>query len=261
MQTLFETFLGALLPPNAEANSIPENSTKWKLVGVYPSNKLVDEHLPDMFTLPLPFSGGTLASFHSSTPLLGSISGTHVINGLNGEHLEHVFPDISHMSLSVKHKGGLIKLPSLYTDLYKLAKAPEGPSGIILDDPAVCLVCGRICSGGNRKNQPARMLMNTNIDPGEATLHARECGAGIGVFFLAHKCSVLLIRGSRSMFYPSVYVDANGETGEGLHTNKPLFLSPKKYQKLEELYLKHQIGTEITRHRSQADRNIRGNWY
>lgn len=254
MQAIFESLLGVLQPPPNIENTGVETAPKWKLIGVYPTNKLVDEHLPGMF-------GEPVASFHSSTPLLGSISGTHVINGLNGERLEHVFPDMSQMGLSVKNRGGLIKLPSLYTDLYQICKNPEGPQGIIIDDPAVCLVCGRICSAGNRKIQPTRLSMQTNMDPGEATLHARECGAGVGVFFLAHKCAVLLIRGSRSIFYPSIYVDQNGESCENLHSNKPLFLNTKKYQKLEELYLKHQIGTEITRYRSTADRNIRANWY
>jgi len=252
MQAIFETLLGTLQPlQNNDAAGV-ETSPKWKLIGVYPNNKLVDEPLPDMF-------GATLASIHSSTPLLGSISGTHIISGLNGERLDHVYSDMSQMGFSIKHHGGLIKLPSLYTDLYQICKNPEGPAGIILDDPAICLVCGRICSAGNRKIQPGRNL--SNIDAGEVTLHARECGAGIGVFFLAHKCTVLLVRGSRAMFYPSIYVDQHGESGEGLHSNRPLYLSAKKYQKLQELYLKHQIGSEITRHRSTADRNIRANWY
>ena len=258
MQALLQSILGGMQQANAYANIGSDASAKWKLTGVFPTNRIVDEILPGMFKLPNPNESQTLASFHSSTPLLGSISGTHVINGVNGERLEHVFPDISHMAISINHGGGLIKLPPLYTDLYQMAKFPEGSNGIILDDPAVCLICGRICNAGNRKSQDNTRM---NLDPGEATLHARECGSGVGVFFLAHKGTVLLLRGSRAIYYPSVYVDQNGESGEGLHNNRPLFLSAKKYRKLEELYLKHQIGTEVTRNRSTADKNIRLNWY
>jgi len=258
MQALLQSILGGMQQANAYANIGNEASAKWKLIGVFPTNRIVDEILPGMFKLPNPNESQTLASFHSSTPLLGSISGTHVINGVNGERLEHVFPDISHMAISMNHRGGLIKLPPLYTDLYQMAKFPEGSNGIILDDPAVCLICGCICNAGNRKSQDNTRM---NLDPGEATLHARECGSGVGVLFLAHKGTVLLLRGSRAIYYPSVYVDQNGESGEGLHNNRPLFLSAKKYRKLEELYLKHQIGTEVTRNRSTADKNIRLNWY
>ena len=96
---------------------------------------------------------------------------------------------------------------------------------------------------------------------GECTLHARSCGAGIGVFFLVHKCKVLLMRGPMSCTYPSVYLDQNGEAPEFTGQMRPMFLSAKRLRKIEELYLTHQIAKEVTRQRVSSDRFIRQNWY
>jgi hypothetical protein len=92
-------------------------------------------------------------------------------------------------------------------------------------------------------------------------MHARTCGAGVGVFFLVAKCSVLLIRGSRACYYPSIYLDSNGEVPDGYGQFRPLFLSAKRMKKLEELYLNHQVAREVVRQRVNSDRTIRQNWY
>jgi hypothetical protein len=72
----------------------------------------------------------------------------------------------------------------------------------------------------------------------------------------------LLVRGCRSCFYPSIYLDANDEISENFDQKKPLFLSMKSYKKLENIYLKHQVAREITRQRSiEENRIIRSNFY
>lgn len=96
---------------------------------------------------------------------------------------------------------------------------------------------------------------------GECTLHARSCGAGLGVFFLVQQCQVLLVRGSRGTYSPSLYLDSSGEVNEQRGQNRPLFLSSKRYKKLEELYVTHQVGKEIVRKRASAETVIRMNWF
>ena len=99
---------------------------------------------------------------------------------------------------------------------------------------------------------------------GECTVHARTCNAGIGVYFLVHKCKVILMRNAMSCFYPSIYLDHNGEVPEGNNMSsqmRPMFLSYKRLKKLEEMYVTHQIIREVTRQRASSDRHIRQNWY
>jgi hypothetical protein len=102
-------------------------------------------------------------------------------------------------------------------------------------------------------------------NPGECTLHCLTCGAGIGVFFIIQSCYVLLVRGSRTTFYPTIYLDEHNESNSDVHYgyghNKPMFLSLKRYQKVKELYLQHVIAKEITRKRVTADNVIRQYWY
>jgi hypothetical protein len=112
-------------------------------------------------------------------------------------------------------------------------------------------------SAGN-KGAPASLFDSA---AGECTLHARSCGTGAGVFFLVQQCQVLLVRGSRSTYYPSLYLDASGEVNEHRGQNRPLFLSSKRYRKLEDLYTSHQVAKEISRKRSSAESVIRLNWY
>ena len=132
------------------------------------------------------------------------------------------------------------------------------------DEPALCLVCGTIVNSGNRsKDITSEPLTNKILKdyPGECTMHARTCGSGIGIFLLLMHNNVLLIRGARSAKYGALYLDKNGETGEGRGHNRPLALSATRYHKLEEMYLRHQVASEVTRKRLSQDRSIRAYYY
>ena len=91
------------------------------------------------------------------------------------------------------------------------------------------------------------------------------CGAGIGVFFIVQSCYVLLMRGSRTSYHATIYLDEHNESNAdsllGYGHNKPMFLSKSRYQKIKELYLNHRIAKEITRKRISADNVIRQYWY
>lgn len=98
-------------------------------------------------------------------------------------------------------------------------------------------------------------------NPGECSLHSEQCGAGVGLFFLLHQCQILLIRSNRAIYYPSIYLDATGESCEGSFQNKPMFLSTKRYRKLEEVYVAHHIAKEVARKRASSETVIRQFWH
>jgi hypothetical protein len=87
----------------------------WRLIGIDPTNEHIDAHLPDMFR----DAGEQLSSFHSHAPLMGSVTGLSPIYGISGERLGQGYCDLSHMGLGLRHRGGLIQLPEIYTDIYQ----------------------------------------------------------------------------------------------------------------------------------------------
>ena len=63
-------------------------------------------------------------------------------------------------------------------------------------EPAVCLLCGAlVCAGPNCRRRRAE----GEKKEGECTRHARTCGCGTGMFYLAHQGMVLLM--DSSCFY------------------------------------------------------------
>ena len=182
------------------------------MVGVDPRYLYVDAH-PHVDAPRLPLM--------TRTPLQGSISGRGPIFHVRGGRLRHGYLDASHYGLGRRHRGGLIPLPPAYTDLCREATFPSALSGVAVDEPAVCLVCGQVLRSGQKDTRrlgPTSAVAPTDI--GECSLHARSCNAGVGVFFLVTKVQVLLVRGRMSAVHPSVYVyvyvdvDVNGEVPE-----------------------------------------------
>ena len=152
--------------------------------------------------------------------------GTNPIFSVGGQLLQHGFPDLSHMGIGLRHlKHSFVKLPHLYTDLYNRIKFPFGNRGMALDDPALCLVCGQVLNAANKQSENAESDKNS----GECTLHSRQCGAGVGMFFLVQQYCVLLIRDSRASYHPSLYQDASGEVKQPKGQHRPMFLSEKRY--------------------------------
>ena len=70
------------------------------------------------------------------------------------------------------------------------------------------------------------------------------------------------MRGPFAIVYSALYLDANGEAADSTRgSNRPLFLSHKRYRKLQDLYLSHSLATEVVRQRASSDRLLRLNWY
>eukprot|EP01038_Epipyxis_sp_PR26KG_P010895 gene10895-14625_t len=243
---------------------VRKEKNAWPLYGVDPCHPLLDEvpaGLMDYATRKkfdpiFDMAGNPLML--PTAGLVGSLTGCRPILGLNGQVSPFACPDLSHFNIGLRHMNKcFVQLPSLYTDLYQMAKFPDGSNGKLVDDPAICLVCGKVLNAGKKMRKGPESFENA----GECTLHSRRCGDGIGIFFLLQQCTVLLMRGSRSCYFPSIYLDALGEVPENRGQNKPLYLSNKRYRKLEELYLSHAIAREVSRKRSTEERIIRMNWY
>jgi hypothetical protein len=156
-------------------------------------------------------------------------------------------------------------------------KFPPGyPEGI--DNPAMCLVCGRILNAGKKAPSLCNVLLLSNMclqgcrhnpegqatidNAGECTLHSRECGSGTGAFFLVMRDQVLFIHNSNAILHLYLYLDSNGEPADAQRgRSRPSFLSHVRYRRIENLYVNGQIPFEISRARAGADRYISPYWY
>jgi E3 ubiquitin-protein ligase UBR1 len=134
-----------------------------------------------------------------------------------------------------------------------------GRCGPALEDPAICMVCGLLLNSGSRGNRTA--VHTASLTPGDCTIHAENCGGGVGVFFLVQKCCPLLIKGSRACYLPPIYLDHNGETCDTLSQSKPMHLSRRRVRRLEEMFVRHQLARELFRVRASSEKVIRQNWY
>ncbi|KAJ8609246.1 hypothetical protein CTAYLR_008064 [Chrysophaeum taylorii] len=156
--------------------------------------------------------------------------------------------DLSLMALPRTPAFGFVDLPESFTDLYTaLVEHRNSPD----DDPALCLLTGRVVQAGKRAAQDA---------PGACTLHARTNG-GVGVFFLALRCSTLLVSGSSAAYSVSLYLDDYGEEDVNLRRGAPLHLSRSRLRLLERLYNDHGVPAEVARRRAESPRVIRDNFY
>ncbi|OVA16505.1 zinc finger protein [Macleaya cordata] len=126
----------------------------------------------------------------------------------------------------------LMRLPHVYQDLlerYIKKKCPECEA--VQDEPALCLLCGRICSP-NWKSCCRESGCQT---------HAMSCGAGIGVYLLIRRTTILLQRSARQAPWPSPYLDAFGEEDTEMRRGKPLYLNEERYAALTNMVASHGL--------------------
>ncbi|KAI9154612.1 hypothetical protein LWI28_028838 [Acer negundo] len=139
------------------------------------------------------------------------------------------FQSVLHSTPTVPFK--LMHLPHLYQDLlqrYIKQCCPDCES--VLEEPALCLLCGRFCSPSWRP---------CCRESGCQT-HARACGAGTGVFLLIKRTTILLQRCARQAPWPSPYLDAFGE--EDIECRgKPLYLNEERYAALTYMVASHGL--------------------
>ncbi|CAN1275297.1 E3 ubiquitin-protein ligase PRT6 [Linum perenne] len=126
----------------------------------------------------------------------------------------------------------LMKLPHVYQDLpQRYIKQSCVDCKNIIDEPALCLLCGRLCSP-NWKPCCSESGCQT---------HAKTCGAGTGVFLLIKKTTILLQRCARQAPWPSPYLDAFGEEDIEMNRGKPLYLNEERYASLCHMVASHGL--------------------
>ncbi|GAB4833796.1 hypothetical protein Ancab_032045 [Ancistrocladus abbreviatus] len=126
----------------------------------------------------------------------------------------------------------LMRLPILYQDILQRYIKPRCPDcKDILEAPALCLLCGRLCSPSWR---PCCRESGCQA-------HAMTCGAGTGVFLMIKKTTILLQRNARQAPWPSPYLDAFGEEDREMHRGKPLYLNEERYAALTFMVASHGL--------------------
>lgn len=180
-----------------------------------------------------------------------------------------VMSDLSHLGMihcPDSSNSGLIRMPDSFVELYNIVNkvkrrdltSADDSEDNISSEMAICLLTGSIMRSGSPRRDPSR---SRDRQPGPCTLHARQIGSGVGIFFLVQKCTVLLMHNNKSAYSASLYVDDHGEEDPGLRRGRPLFLKKVRYQALETLWRQHGIPREVAQIRSTSDRVIRDNWY
>ncbi|XVE76368.1 hypothetical protein DITRI_Ditri12bG0166800 [Diplodiscus trichospermus] len=117
----------------------------------------------------------------------------------------------------------LMSLPHVYQELlqrYIKQCCPDCKT--VLVQPALCLLCGRLCSPS----------WKPCCRESGCIAHAMTCGAGIGVFLLIRRTTILLQRCARQAPWPSPYLDAFGEEDIEMRRGKPLYLNEERYAAL-----------------------------
>jgi len=66
-------------------------------------------------------------------------------------------------------------------------------------------------SAGNRLEGFNADADGVTMAPGECTMHAARCNAGIGCFFLVQRFQTLLLNGPFACYHQPIYVDRHGE--------------------------------------------------
>ncbi|KAG9159191.1 hypothetical protein Leryth_018168 [Lithospermum erythrorhizon] len=171
-------------------------------------------------------------------PLLDVISGDGLVRSVVHGWLHHFskelkarcLPRALYVSPAVPLR--LMCLPRLYQDILQRYIKHQCPDcGLVEDDRALCLVCGKLCSP----------IWRTCCRESGCQAHALSCGAGTGVFLLIKKTTVLLQRSARQASWPSPYLDSFGEEDIDMHRGKPLYLNEERYAALTHMVASHGI--------------------
>ncbi|CAM8960365.1 unnamed protein product [Rhodiola kirilowii] len=126
----------------------------------------------------------------------------------------------------------LMHLPHVYQDLLqRCIKQQCSGCKSTIEEPALCLLCGRLCSP----------LWKSCCSENRCETHAVTCGAGTGVYLLIRKTTILLQRCARQALWPSPYLDAFGEEDVDLRRGKPLYLNEERYAALCYMVASHGL--------------------
>ncbi|XP_054287000.1 E3 ubiquitin-protein ligase Ubr3-like isoform X1 [Macrosteles quadrilineatus] len=134
----------------------------------------------------------------------------------------------------VWHQPRLLSLPELYDKIFQYYHRRQcSQCHSVPRETSVCLVCGAlVCLKENCCKQ---------LNVCEAVQHSVDCGAGTAMYLVVTSSYVIVIRGKRACLWGSVYLDSFGEEDRELKRGKPLYLSPGRYQLLQQQWLGHHF--------------------
>jgi len=156
--------------------------------------------------------------------------------------------------------SGLISLPSDYSELINAASLFTCPNseGDEARTPAMCLVCGKLLCSQSYCCQTE--LEGQQV--GACTAHGQVCGLGACLFLRVRECKLLLMAGkSKGCFLPPPYVDAYGETDQGLRRGDPLHICDASRRKLELLWRSHGLYNEAAKYMENSQTLVVTEWH
>ncbi|CAL8082852.1 unnamed protein product [Calicophoron daubneyi] len=162
----------------------------------------------------------------------------------------------------------LIQLPREYTALLSLTTDFNcHAGGHVHSDPSICLVCGHLaclvcygCRQLEHLSEPAGMSSSTSSSAASSSnprrefavygmqAHSRRCHGGYSILLRIYACRVLLLsdQARRLTELTAPYRDSFGETDPELRRGNPLFLVDTEYDRLNQLWLSHQLAASTT---------------
>jgi hypothetical protein len=149
--------------------------------------------------------------------------------------------------------GGLVKflhLPENLVDLIRIViDKPCNRCGTCPQDPAVCMLCGELVCLDSE-------CCKSEQGEGECTRHAKECGAGQGVFILPFASIVVAVGYPRNAIWEGPYEDSHGEPDSYLKRSCKLKLSQHRLDQMRLLYTRGSIPIEIVRQNQISGRYV-----
>ncbi|XP_068083669.1 E3 ubiquitin-protein ligase Ubr3 isoform X2 [Anabrus simplex] len=128
----------------------------------------------------------------------------------------------------------LLRLPELYDKIFQYYHRRQcSQCHSVPRETSICLLCGTLVCF---KENCCKLL-----DVCEAVQHSIDCGGGTAIFLVVTSSYIIVIRGKRACLWGSVYLDSFGEEDRELKRGKPLYLSPGRYQLLEQQWLAHRF--------------------
>uniref|UniRef100_A0A5S6Q1A5 E3 ubiquitin-protein ligase n=1 Tax=Trichuris muris TaxID=70415 RepID=A0A5S6Q1A5_TRIMR len=134
----------------------------------------------------------------------------------------------------------LIDLPLKYDDAIVAWSACQCPSLRTVESTStsVCLACGRVvCTQAYccKKSLGRRLVSN-------CFFHSLNCSSSIYLYLRITSCQIQVSApGCRICLVNAPYVDAHGETDEGLTRSNPLFYNEAMYEDLQRKWMTHSI--------------------
>ncbi|XP_010452066.1 PREDICTED: E3 ubiquitin-protein ligase PRT6 isoform X2 [Camelina sativa] len=126
----------------------------------------------------------------------------------------------------------LMKLPNLYQELLqRCIKKSCSNCNKVIEEPALCLLCGRLCSP----------IWRPCCRESGCQTHAITCGAGTGVYLLIRRTTILLQRFARQSPWPSPYLDSFGEEDLEMSRGRRLYLNEERYAALTYMVGSHGL--------------------